>query len=176
MVPSTPWTITQLTDLWEFNFMNIFTSSATDRQQSWDLNLMARNVPNVQPDILRWEALETQCGSRLDDSFLLPGNQLFTLSWLFQSLAWIIAWRRTNKPGKMIPIATMCLVKTEAPFYQLDTPRHPHSEGQLGIGPAPPCFPFPSLMPQLLFDKQSSCYMLCHQKVCNQPINSDLDV
>ena len=57
--PSTPWTIWRLTVLWEPNFMNIFTSSATDRGQAWDLNLMACNVPNVPPDILRWEALET---------------------------------------------------------------------------------------------------------------------
>ena len=59
MPPSTPRTIRQLTALWEPNFMNIFTSSATDRGQAWDLNLMACNVPNVPPDILRWEALET---------------------------------------------------------------------------------------------------------------------
>ena len=36
----------------------------------------APNVPNVQPDILRWEALET-LWKLLDDSFLLSGNQLF---------------------------------------------------------------------------------------------------
>ena len=50
------WLMWQL--LWESNPMNIFTSSVT-YLQSRDLNLMARNVPNVQPDILRWEVWET---------------------------------------------------------------------------------------------------------------------
>ena len=68
MVLPTPRTITRVRS---FEHIQVFHDL-----QAWNLNLMARNVPNVQPDIPGWEAEETECGSGRDDFFLLSGNQL----------------------------------------------------------------------------------------------------